>query len=268
MKIVSTYLAGIKTQFRIYENHEEAVANNIVPKELIRAQKGDYILTDNGYYVPVTNTAFYYQNNNTKCMFKISLPRMKWVCACDLEHTQLYGKRQLIYSFEPQDKSIKKLSVHVKLFANLLVRGMDLFSAYRKVFGNKRNQDMISRISRLLEFEGFYKYLESKGYMNTAKNELKKSGIDMEYFVKKMKGLMESDTAPPPLRKWAFETVFKLLNEDELPMPGGQDEPKQLPASNTVEGMVDEAIERAIQENQRHEKADVQELTDFQVVDK
>lgn len=246
MKIISTYLAGIKTSYNVYENvaeFEQSGHKLVSPSD---AEPGDYILTDNGYYVPVLKRSIFKPKKRNRSTLKLTVPRRSFIFNYDNDKG-ITGRYQMVYDLNTKRIESKYLSIRAKAFANFLVNGIDLITAFKTAYASRR--DLQFSLHNLLEADltnpKFYEYLRSIGFM-PKESKLNKAGLDEDFLLEQLKGIISNPDEPHQLRKFALETAFRLHEINKAPSSGRVDYGNNL--AEKVNGLIEKAIPKNLPE--------------------
>lgn len=242
MKLISSYLAGQKLQFKVYENVAEAEEAGIIVKPLNLAKEGDYVLSDNGYYLPVIKRVIIQTKDKKRQTVKLQLPRSRYLFSLDKDGN-LPKKYNFIYDITGQKRKFRSLSIRSKAFANFINQGMDIFKAYKAAYGNRQGSHVYS--AKLLDDISnplFIKYLKEIGFMIN-NDKLDKSGMSEDFLLEQMKNLIVDKQEPYQLRKWALETLFGLHEAASVPNKTNDIKPKVL---DEVDSIMKRAIPEAV----------------------
>ena len=131
-------------------------------------------------------------------------------------HNLLYGDsnkfRHKVFKWSRDEKqNIKRnfSDARHKLFAWYLSQGTDIYLAFELVFSKYKSRNKMEQIlGMILENKAFQNYLKDTGIMASIQQEMKAQGLNNELLVKKLKKIIESDTASALLQKYAIETAI------------------------------------------------------------
>lgn len=191
----------------IYENMNEfrSSIHKDKLKEYVEAEVGDYVETDNGYYIPLLG----YKDSTFKHREYGILQRRVLIFPYYTFRyiiSQSHKKKRMVYQ-----RSIsaitnnRKLSPHESMVLKLMSEGFTLYKATKHVYPDKH----FHRLLKMLSNPHFTNRL--KGIAVSLKEHIESNGITHEYIAKKMKDILESDKPNATLIKYALETSIELL---------------------------------------------------------
>lgn len=192
----------------IYENMNEFSASIHKDKLMYyrEAQVGDYVLSDNGYYIPVIRRYEYVKTTRFKekvprC--KLTFPFYTFNYSVDyLVDRKIIFTRALSASYSAYKLSGKELAI-----LKLLKSGYSLVDCIKHVYPNR----YFMRLIRVLSNPIFINKIE--GMAMSLKSQIESQGINHEYIAKKMKDILEAPKPNATLVKYALETSIQLLEK-------------------------------------------------------
>lgn len=195
MKIVSVVVYGssVKKDYKIYERVEEIEEHNIKVVDLEDAEPGDYVKSDNGYYVPLLyKTIKKHAKNREYAYCKYKFPRYSWHRIKNLKEGYYFNKT-FSYPTEPQYNPGRFMSSQSKLAANLMGQGVPTRKAIRVAYPNLRGGEIESKAKRLMDNQGFIKYLIGKTDVKKLLTALEEEGLSYNFLAKNLKEKIEKD---------------------------------------------------------------------------
>jgi len=228
---------GIHT-FKIYENDREAELCNIIPKSLEEAYPGDYVRTDNGYFIPVTYRTSFKQRSRPHLYVVIHFPNLRYKNTLYADSGR-FRYKTFTWSRQPSGKSVKQkeyITSNDKLFALYLSEGMSLDTAFKVIY----KKDLPTRkknrvIGRMLDNPNFIKYLKEKHIVQTLKQKLGDNKVTDDFFIKLLKKILEDKKEPVQLRLRILDTFGSILLREEGLINQLADRTSELPASPTIQ---------------------------------
>ena len=193
----------------IYENMNEfrASIHKDKLKPYTEAAVGDYVETDNGFYIPLLS----YRDSTFKSRIYglivrrlLIFPYYTFRYALNDQHT--HKRRRMVYKHSITGLSNNRyLSAHEAMVLKLMEQGFTLYQAVKHVYPNKH----FHRLLKVLSNPKFINRL--KGLAMSLKDSIESQGINNEYIAQKIKDIFESDKPNATLIKYALETSIELL---------------------------------------------------------
>lgn len=191
----------------IYESMNEfrASIHKDKLKPYYETEVGDYIETDNGYFIPLLR----YQDKlykhkvyglTTKRILVFPYYTVMYLIDHVKKNKRIVYKRSISYTYHNNHLSAQEVAI-----LKLMEQGYPLYKAIKHMYPNKHFQ----RILRVLSNPKFTNRL--KGIAMSLKDSIEGHGINHEYIAKKMKDILESDKPNATLVKYALETSIELL---------------------------------------------------------
>jgi hypothetical protein len=208
MKIITTNYRKQEQRFTIYENPQEFAESGLSCKHVIDAEIGDYILANNGFYIPVINIIPL--TKGIRPCKKIYFPRysiMAWQ-----RKDNSWGYRNIIYPLSASNgEGPTRMTGKVKLFGSMIAKGYDFYDSFYKVF-NTVNYNILDNI---IQSDKFITYLEGLGYMDNLRKSFENKGITGEYIADKIIAILDEETHKDnvQLKKWALESAMNIIND-------------------------------------------------------
>jgi len=198
----------------IYENEEE-FANSCIPLvKLDNCKPGDYVKSDNGYYLPVIHV----RKHNRKTygyesiMVSIEFPA-KYI------YSNLYYKnsgkfRQKVFKWSRDERVNEKrtfANARMKLMAFYLSQGMDIYLAFELTYSKYKSKSKLEQmLGFILDNEDFKKHIKETGIMASIQEEMKKQLLNNELIVTELIRIIKDPGANPALKKFALEKSIDL----------------------------------------------------------
>lgn len=216
----------MKKDFNIYERVEEIEENGIIVKELFDARIGEYVKSDNGYYVPLLDKKVQRQHKVKGYSFVVfSFPRYQYITLRNDKQGFLI-KRGFSYPTEPRKNISVFLSAQSRLVANLIAKGIPIHKAVRTAYATKFPQQTDSIAKKLLENDKFIEYLIGKIDVKKLQDALATQELDYDFLAVALK--KEIDKGGLEALKFGFNVVKAAEEAVEL------QEKKSLPDKNDV----------------------------------
>lgn len=200
-----------KVEEFIYENLQEfqEAQENLgirlsTPEECV---KGDYIKSDNGYYLPV-KAVDYYEHKYTDHK-RITMPRMQRLNIHTYKRTGAVRRYQFVFRRDNPLPSRKFIPGKHKFFINLVLAGYDFDEAFTKVFGKKRWNNKEQLLTQLSESPHFYAYIK-ENYVDI-KKKAEQAGLDAEWYSKQLMDILSDKKSPSNLRIKAMESIHNIM---------------------------------------------------------
>lgn len=205
----------------IAENEQERKALDIKPVPLLKCKAGDYILSKNGYYIPVldrsTHTRF---SRGRKIPFeKIVLPNY----ALFVQNINL----STTFTFK-RDRVVSHINISPKMRTVLILirSGVPYDLAIKTIYGAKNMQ---KKVYSLLNNNRFISMMKDE--IMSLQKELGKQGVTLATIAEQFSNLIKDPKANSTLKKYALEVSLKALDQSapELAASGAnlKDEIKQ-----------------------------------------
>ena len=174
-------------------------------KEYVDAEVGDYVETDNGYYIPLLDykdSVFKHKQYGLLQRRVLIFPYYTFRYIVRKDHK----KKRMVYNRSLSAiTNNRKLSLYESLVLKLMSEGFTLYQATKHVYPTKH----FHRLLKMLSNPNFTNRL--KGIAMSLKDSIEANGINHEYIAKKMKDILESDKPNATLVKYALETSIELL---------------------------------------------------------
>lgn len=208
------YRNNKKTLVKVYENKEEADKAGITVVDWMNCKEGDYILTSNGYYVPVVNRYdMPLRGAKIEKLIAITLPRMT-AKLFKYRGSNLLRRKHIIWSRdETKTQEYKFLSGQAKLLIKYVQSGFDLLTAYSMAYTNKSKPKMQQVLSKLMDNERFVKQLFENKHMDKLVAALNEKNINYEWLAKNLKDIIEDPKCHASLRQFAITIVKDALDK-------------------------------------------------------
>jgi len=271
MKIISTYSrAGGMLHHEIYENVQEAEAAKITVVALEDAQKGDYVKTHNGFYVPVLHRYEIMCKNRKVATIRFDFPKFKFVGRLTTS-THRFAKKPFVYPTEAPmerffadldekdtwdkeevktlykeliDRKLRKpkfVSNQMKHFALLIGQGFDAGSAFDMAYPTVKSRSKKNQvIHQIFDSSAFQKYVSKEKIMDKLLKTLQSKGLNEEFIADRLMEGMQSDNAA--MKKWATEYAIKLMDKDKVTKKAESDDGK---VSKKIAAKVSQMKEKA-----------------------
>lgn len=170
------------------------------------ADVGDYVLSDNGYYIPVTRIHDYVKTmpDKRKLQYRrIVFPYYSYYYskASDIVRPMIYRRHKVMPG------CVMPLGYQSLAVIKLIKSGYSLSNAIRHIFPNK----YFLRLIRLMSNPLFVKQLENIAM--SLKDEISSQGINHAYIAKKLKDILEAEKPNSTLTKYALETSINILQQ-------------------------------------------------------
>ena len=185
----------------VLENEQDRRALGITPVSLLECKPGDYILSRNGYYVPVLDRETRVRTIHKRKMsvVVIVLPNYRLYLQNLNTKSTFYYRRDKVVSF-------KNLSPKMKMVIKLVQEGCHYDLAIKTIYGAR---NVKQKIYSLLNNEKFV--LLMKDSIMSLQNELINQGITFQSIAEQFKAILDNPKANPALKKYAMEVSLKSL---------------------------------------------------------
>jgi hypothetical protein len=235
-----------KREYMVYENEQEWKATGLTVKRLDDAEKGDYVQSDNGYYLPVIHKDSLPSGKKGNKYVKFMFPKFVFhtiqLPSGDLKYKPftfpLYPPKELMFEeLDKQEtwtaKEVKdlymnlidrqhhvqktRISIKYREIAKLVKDGLPLNHAIVTVYPyTSRSRLRFKQIfDSILNNEHLYKLIIGDGIVKGLKEKLAERGINEDSIAENLSQCLASENAS--LRKWALEYTLKLFDEKEKP---------------------------------------------------
>jgi len=201
-------------EWLIYENEEEYGKSGIEYRDLrsniLDINKGDYVRTDNGYYVPVLSYSTAVNPKTKNIFIKVGYPngRYKTTYYPDLGRV----RKGVSFRFDRHIKyePHKKLQPNEKLFAGLIIRGVGIYEAFHTVWRVTSKHELHKRLNKLLTNEYLLDYIKIKAQDMKLDETFADLGMDDEWFAGHIKNCIEDKKSAPTVKTKALDIVFAI----------------------------------------------------------
>ena len=214
MKRVTMNRIGGKQDYFIYENEEEWNRLGIKAKTFANAQVGDYIKSDNGYYVPVVSIHKYPSPANTKTIiYKFFFPRQEQIVHIYKSSGDVQ-KMSFIYEIncKKQVKPLRQITTRVRLMFDYIAAGWDIMAAFDASYNIKGTFKKHQYLMKILSNPAIIDFLKEHKAMNKLKESFKSKGVTEEWLAIQCKDILEDKKAPAALRIKALESAREILS--------------------------------------------------------
>lgn len=209
------YRNNVKKILRVYENYNEFKESGETLQEWEHAQNGDYILTSNGYYVPISNRREFpakpIKNGHTVVFF--GLPNgAEW-------HNILYsdsGKfrmKTLLFERDWTESlaAQKKMSAQDMLMLTYLEAGASIFDAFRMSHPKRKvdNGASENHIKKLLRNPIVQSKLKEKVHMDKLLESFNNNDMTDDWLTLQLKKIVENEKTNATLRWQCIETIIQ-----------------------------------------------------------
>ena len=168
----------IRKDYVIYERVEEIEENKINVVDLIGSQAGDYVKSDNGYYIPIIRVHEYRTYKHPNYIYiNYVMPRLTYSIIKDLK-TGKYTTSTFFYTFDQSMQKRKKLSAHQRLVARLMTKGVRIVDAVDQVYSTNCPSDIANK---LIENDAFLDYLIEISDMKKLEESLEEAGLNYKF---------------------------------------------------------------------------------------
>jgi len=217
MRLIESYSKHIdKHEWECYDSHTEFSQSEhyaLHNPNLLDAKPGEYIKSNNGWYLPIISKIEHKRGKTQYTLIKIRVPKHYIL----INRNDLTGKIiKYSFHFDPDGQRARHTfkTVRLKFFAKLVANNVDIYTAYRKAYlTGERRTIQLHILDKLISSDIFYEVLKEHGYMKTLKNELEAEGVTITSIAKKLKDLIEDPDTPAPTLKWAMDLAIKYLEE-------------------------------------------------------
>lgn len=190
-------------------------ANITLHDNIATAQIGDYLASNNGYYVPVVN------RHDVKRVFKHSIRYAILLQFPGRKSIAFYPEKPIGFQYDPYlvDLPNNKIKLKEKAIIYMLERGLTFFEAVSFAYNQPLNMVKLQLLN-LINNQHFYHIAKEYIAMNL-KDNLDDLGITKEYLAAKLKDILDDKTENPALRKQALislqDMVAKSLQHNNNP---------------------------------------------------
>lgn len=212
MIIVTCKVGGIYRDYNVYENQQEMDDSPATLSPINDCQPGDYVKTDNGYYLPVLEK-YRFEKPNGHCTH-IKFPRTHIDIKYSYKTGKVFTKRLIWYPEIHRDHERHKLSAKAKFMFMLIKLGTDFEQAYMKAYNTHNKRDMMRTLSEVMSTPGLYDYLKEIGMLEELKKEFTDAGCDMKWLAKTMMKIAEDPKEVVAMREKCMDRIWSILNID------------------------------------------------------
>lgn len=203
--------------YTIYETESEFIASehNHLLKPLEEAEDGDYILCNNGVYVPIVQKGNIHRTTVTvkgvKRLRKTPIDFWYYrMPAC----TRFVYKGRFEQGFNWERKYYRvgtNLTPQERAFIKLIEEGAAIIPAAKSVWGKY----YLDRFYKLFNREHVFKEIAKRVNKMNLKDELKSQGITEKVIAEELAGLLKGDNVTG--KKYAIEKLLELMSVQESP---------------------------------------------------
>jgi len=215
MRLVKCIHRGQELTSRCYDNHKDfmkdAYVYNYTLCEKRTPCEGAYILTDNGWYVPILKVVIFDNLKNNKSMIRFYIPRR--VYTFFINHNDKV--RHSAFVFYPDQKVLYKLpKARYVVIAMLMEQGMPIFEAVAYAFPKHSEKNNLRVVTTLMNEESILNLIKGQA-MSRLKDEMLNQGISAEWYVKQLKDILSDTKSNPNLKKYALEQIGRTIEQEE-----------------------------------------------------
>jgi len=161
-----------------------------VPATLPDAEKGDYVKSDNGFYIPVISTKSYRLYKKPELIFfSFKLPRMTYIMTKNLKLDKYYYSN-FFYSFSEAKRRKSRLSPQKRLVARLMSEGVNIYTAIKNAYSSS---SVTSTANKLIDDNSFLEYYIEITDMKKLQNALTEEGLSYNFVAKHLMSKIEKD---------------------------------------------------------------------------
>lgn len=213
------------TDYLVYENEEEFKAAGLQERGIEEAQPGDYVKSDNGFYVPVVNIYDFPVKNNAKTKVRrVYFPRQDQIIHI-YKSTGDKQQSSFIYDVFCKHGPRKpvRLTARMRLMLNYLEAGWDLIDAFKASYNIKGTSRSMQYLGEILTNEKVVEYIRKSKKMNELKEGFKKEGVTSQWLAKQCKKIVEDKNTAAALRIKALDTAKDVLSLRDDNMKGKEE---------------------------------------------
>ena len=214
MKIISCKnKIGTIIDYNIYESVQEVIDNDVDIKTLEKANPGDYVKSDNGFYLPLIKKVIISDKSKTQFV-EFRFPRFVYK-AKYYKSSQRYEHRPFCYYNDPQRQISLYVSKPQQFISKLLAMGMEFQHAVKYAYPitARSKSSLINKVRTLLSNKIFLQYLVKENTMPQLFKEFRDNGLDGKVIATELKRIIE-DPKAEALKRWAIETSLVILNSE------------------------------------------------------
>lgn len=216
MRLIHTYVDNEPRWYRCYDNHKDFLKDQYVYgyklTDICNPKEGCYVLTYNGWYVPIIRVNSYDAKVNNAAIYKITIPRN--TCTIYINHSRMPRKSsQFVFYPDRQPKITMSKPKYVAVIY-LMKKGMPIYDAVQYVFPKLEEKKVLQLINMLLNTEDVLQLIKDQT-MSKLKDELKEQGIDQTWYVNQLKKILDDPDANANLKKHALEVIGNTLEKEE-----------------------------------------------------
>lgn len=223
MRILTIRAKGEGTkEFFIYESETEINEAGINYKHIYWDKEqdcpdiavGDYIRTDNGYYLPVRK--IYRQLYKYRLTYRYRCPMLEFSITKNVNTNQMFRKQVFYYpdvNKQVQHNLRKTLTKNRRWFVALMRNGVDFMTAAYMAYPRGTRNIM----EDILKDDAFIQYLIHGGYMKKLKDEMIDAGITAAYFASKVKDILDDEKASNDLKRHCLTIAKDILSKEDVP---------------------------------------------------
>jgi len=201
-------------RYIVYENIQEFEASGKTLKSIDEAQPGDYIITSNGYYMPLINIKTHDMSKKGYILYRYTFPRHQYVRRFYLK-TQTFVRMIIKYRDEGREPYQNVfLTAKMKLMVEFMKSGLDMLAAFTKVY-KIRGINKTALMFKLMENKRLVQYMIKELDMNDLKKGLINAGVDAEWLGKMIKEHLENDKSSDSIKKHFFDFAAQAIGKNE-----------------------------------------------------
>jgi len=212
MLLIYSKAGNNERYYKVYESITEFQESDDKNKlnKLDRCEEGDYIITDNGYVVPLIKKYVYDSNPKNKHYFvDFVFPRARHRVCC--YNRKYFLRKPLLFFKENIPKPKKKNLTHqMRLFAIYLSRGIDIVDAFKLCY-KVRYRNLHVEITRILSTDIFIDYLiKELKMLDKFKNSLNDKGVNYDMIAEFYKKELNNDKNTFDQRYQIAERIIEI----------------------------------------------------------
>jgi len=193
----------------VFENEQEAVKYDVVNIDPIEAQPGDYLLSGNGYYVPVLN--LYTHENKRTILHILYMPLNHKLSYHYYKKSKKYSPvRSFIFDRNGKPHPMTYVSPNAKMLIKLVKEGVSLVNAVTMCYsvdGSRRT--VLGILNRLIRSKPFVELFIKEVKMDLA-DKLKNNGLDEDFLFKITKEIITDKKENSKIRQQAYEFAIAI----------------------------------------------------------
>lgn len=211
MKIITIIGRTGPVKYKVFENYQEFNASGKVLKPVIFADEDNYVLSDNGYYLPIVKALNEKVGNYTYRSVFVPRGQYRFRIFDKYGNSLEPNLKSFIWHFDIVNKQRKSYTHTDIYFAILINKDINIETAYKLAYKKKDIKGLRDKLFALMEIELFMNKINKELIMKNLPKE-KKEPIDQDWLMKHIKEVIKDINYPDKMyRKKCLELATDIL---------------------------------------------------------